>query len=62
MNSRANAGGCSQAQWALGRELRLPYCLLDNAGRLSLHGRFVSDEPFPVRIAIVEAAQGPASA
>eukprot|EP00959_Pyramimonas_sp_CCMP1952_P346377 7254340-Pyramimonas_sp.AAC.1 len=57
MNSQVNSAGYSPSQLVLGRGLRLPYCLLDNAGRLSLRERIVSDKPFPERIATVEAAQ-----
>eukprot|EP00959_Pyramimonas_sp_CCMP1952_P219639 4592314-Pyramimonas_sp.AAC.1 len=49
MNSSVNAGGYSPAQRVLGRGLRLPHCLLDNVGRLSLHERTVSDKPLSER-------------
>ena len=44
MNSAVNQSGYSLSQWVLGRGLRLPYVLMDNAGRLSLHERVVSDK------------------
>ena len=38
-NSAIDDSGYSPAQWVLGRGLRLPYTLLDQTGRLSLHER-----------------------
>ena len=56
MNSSINESGYSPSQWVLGRGLRLPYCLLDQAGRLSLHERVVSDKPFSERIGMMQMA------
>ena len=49
--------GYSLAQWVLGRRLRLPYTLLDQTGRLSLHERVTRDRAFSERIAMMSAAQ-----
>eukprot|EP00959_Pyramimonas_sp_CCMP1952_P012417 262238-Pyramimonas_sp.AAC.1 len=57
MNSQVNSTGYSPSQWVLWRGLRPPCVLLDNAGRLPLHGRIVSDKPFSGRIAVMKAAQ-----
>ena len=49
--------GTPPAQWVLGRGLRLPYTLLDQTGRLSLHERVARDRAFSERIAMMSAAQ-----
>eukprot|EP00959_Pyramimonas_sp_CCMP1952_P076471 1597987-Pyramimonas_sp.AAC.1 len=59
MNGRVNAAGCSPSQRVLGRGLRLPCVLADNACRPPLRGRVVSDKPFSERTAVVKAAQTP---
>ena len=42
-NSAIDDSGYSPAQWVLGRGLRLPYTLLGQTGRLSLHERVKKD-------------------
>ena len=56
-NSAIDASGYSLAQWVLGRRLRLPYTLLDQTGRLSLHQRVKIDRAFSERIAMMSGAQ-----
>ena len=56
-NSAIDDSGCSPAQWVLGRGLRLPYTLLDQTGRLSLHERVTRDRAFSERITMMSAAQ-----
>ena len=56
-NSAFDDSGYSPAQWVLGRGLRLPYTLLDQTGRLSLHERVTRDRAFSERIAMMSAAQ-----
>ena len=56
-NSAIDDSGYSPAQWVLGRGLRLPYTLLDQTGRLSLHERVTRDRAFSERIAMMSAAQ-----
>ena len=56
-NSAIDDSGYSPAQWVLGRGLRLPYTLLHQTGRLSLHERVTRDRAFSERIAMMSAAQ-----
>ena len=56
-NSAIDDSGYSPAQWVLGWGLRLPYTLLDQTGRLSLHERVTRDRAFSERIAMMSAAQ-----
>ena len=56
-NSALDDSGYSPAQWVLGRGLRLPYTLLDQTRRLSLHERVTRDRAFSERIAMMSAAQ-----
>ena len=56
-NSAIDDSEYSPAQWVLGRRLRLPYTLLDQTGRLSLHERVTRDRAFSERIAMMSAAQ-----
>ena len=56
-NSAIDDSGYSPAQWVLGRGLRLPYTLLDQTERLSLHERLTRDRAFSERIAMMSAAQ-----
>ena len=56
-NSAINDSGYSPAQWVLGRGLRLPYTLLDQTERLSLHERVTRDRAFSERIAMMSAKQ-----
>ena len=56
-NSAIDDSGYSSAQCVLGRGLRLPYTLLDQTGRLSLHERVTRDRAFSERIAMMSAAQ-----
>ena len=56
-NSAIDVTGYSLAQWVLGRGLRLPYTLVDQTGRLSLHERDTRDRAFSERIAMMSAAQ-----
>ena len=54
-NSAIDDSGYSPAQWVLGRGLRLPYTLLDQTGRLSLHERVTRDRAFSERIEMMSA-------
>ena len=56
-NSAIDDSGHSPAQWVLGRGLRLPYTLLDQTERLSLHERVTRDKTFSERIAMMSVAQ-----
>ena len=56
-NSMVNDSGYSPAQWVLGRGLKLPYDLLSQSSKLSLHSRVVEDKSFAERIAMMSAAQ-----
>ena len=57
-NSAIDDSGYSPAQWVLARGLRLPYTLLDQTGRLSLHERVTRYRAFSERISMMSAAQG----
>ena len=57
LNSRIGESGFSPSQWVIGRGVRLPYSLLSNMGRLSLHERLEDDVPFQNRVAMISAAQ-----
>ena len=57
VNSSINSSGYSPAQWVLGRGMKLPYNLLDQSGRLSLHERVTSEPEFAERISLMSAAQ-----
>ena len=48
-NSAIDDSGYSPVRWVLGRGLRLPYTLLDQTGRLSLHERVTRDRAFSER-------------
>ena len=56
-NSAIDDSRYSPAQWYLGRGLRLPYTLLDQTVRLSVHERVTRDRTFSERIAMISAAQ-----
>ena len=56
-NSAIDDSGYSPAQWVLGRGLRLPYTLLDQTVRLSVHERVTRDRAFSERIAMMSAAK-----
>ena len=56
-NSAIDDSGYSPAQWFLGQGLRLPYTLLDQTGRLSLHERVTRDRAISERIAMMSATQ-----
>ena len=57
VNSAINESGYSPSQWVLGKGIKLPYSLLDSAGRLSLHERVNADPQFSERVALMSAAQ-----
>ena len=57
VNSAVNESGYSPGQWVLGKGIKLPYSLLDSAGRLSLHERVNADPQFSERVALMSAAQ-----
>ena len=52
-NSAIDNSEYSPAQWVHGRGLLLPYTLLDQTGRLSLHERVTRDRVFSERIAMM---------
>ena len=55
-NSKIGPSGFSPAQWVLGRGYRLPYSLLSNHSRLSLHQRARDDQTFQQRLGMLAAA------
>ena len=56
-NSAVDESGFSPSQWVLGRGIRLPYSMLSQTGRLSLHERHTRDHTFAERVAMLAAAQ-----
>ena len=56
-NSAENGTGYSPSQWVLGRGIRLPYNMLSNSSRLSLHTRHTADKRFAERVAMMSSAQ-----
>ena len=57
VNSRVGKNGYRASQWVLGRGISLPYDLMDEAHRLSLHERSSLDTRFEDRIAMLAAAE-----
>jgi hypothetical protein len=57
MNSAIDESGYSPSQWVLGRGIKLPYQLMSERSRLSLHSRANTDRSFKERIAMLAASQ-----
>ena len=57
MNSAVDESGYSPSQWVLGRGIKLPYQLMSERSRLSLHSRATTDRSFRDRIAMLAASQ-----
>ena len=56
-NSRVNASGFSPSQWVLGRSMRLPWGLLDGAGRLAEQSAAAEEPTFAARLGMLTAAR-----
>ena len=56
-NSRINASGYSPSQWVLGRNMRLPWSLLDRAGQLAEHQKALEHPDFSRRLGMRTAAR-----
>ena len=57
LNSAIDESGYSPSQWVLGRGIKLPYQLMSERARLSLHSRTTTDRSFRERIAMLAASQ-----